>query len=294
MNLSLKIAARYLFAKKSTNAINVITGISVIGLALGAAALVLVLSVFNGFEKLITGMMSNFNPDVKIVAVKGKTFSADTLKINALRQLQGIERVSETLEEVAFFQYDKSQAFGTLKGVDDNFPRINHIDSTVREGTYKTMDDQADYAVLGAGMRNQLGVYEGNFATPLSVYMPRREQVGALDKPFKTRYLYAAGTFVIQQDFDNQYIITNLDFVRNILDAPDEVSALEIQLKKGENADATLAQIRQLYGSDFIVKNRYQQDEAFLKLMNIEKWMSYAILSLTLLLSLSIWSVLCG
>ncbi len=284
MNLSLKIAVRYLFAKKSTNAINVITGISVIGLALGAAALVLVLSVFNGFEKLITGMMSNFNPDVKIVAAKGKTFSADTLKINALRQFKGVERVAETLEEVAFFQYDKSQAFGTLKGVDDNFHRINHIDSTVREGVYKTIDDQADYAVLGAGMRNQLGVYEGNFSTPLSIYMPRRAQVGVLEKPFKTGSLYAAGTFVIQQDFDNQYIITNIDFVRDILNAPDEVSALEIQLKKSENANTTMAQIRQLFGPDFIVKDRYQQDEAFLKLMNIEKWMSYAILSLTLLL----------
>ncbi len=284
MNLSLKIAARYLFAKKSTNAINVITGISVVGLALGTTALVLVLSVFNGFEKLITGMMSNFNPDVKIVAAKGKTFQADTLKINALRQNSGIERVSETLEEVAFFEYDKSQAFGTLKGVDDNFHRINHIDSTVKEGVYKTQDENADYVVLGGGMRNQLGVYEGNFATPLSIYMPRREQVGALEQPFKKRFAYAAGTFVIQQDFDNQYIISNLEFVRDILDAPNEVSALEIQLKKGADADATVAQIRQLFGTDFTVKNRYQQDEGFLKLMNIEKWMSYAILSLTLLL----------
>jgi lipoprotein-releasing system permease protein len=284
MNLSLKIATRYLFAKKSTNAINVITGISVIGLALGATALVLVLSVFNGFEKLITGMMSNFNPDVKIIAAKGKTFQADTFKINALRQNAGIVRVAETLEEVAFFEYDKSQAFGTLKGVDDNFHRINHIDSTVKEGVYKMQDENADYAVLGAGMRNQLGVYEGNFATPLSIYMPRREQGGALEQPFKKRFLYAAGTFVIQQDFDNQYILTNLEFVRDILDAPNEVSALEIQLKKGEDADLTLAQIKQLFGAEFVVKNRYQQDESFLKLMNIEKWMSYAILSLTLLL----------
>lgn len=284
MNLSLKIAIRYLFAKKSTNAINVITGISVIGLALGTTALVLVLSVFNGFEKLITGMMSNFNPDVKIVATKGKTFEVDTLKINALRQNTGIERVSETLEEVAFFQYDKSQAFGTLKGVDDNFHKINHIDSTVKEGVYKTQDENADYAVLGAGIRNQLGVYEGNFATPLSIYMPKREQVGVLEQAFKTRYAYAAGTFVIQQDFDNQYIITNLDFVRNILDAPDEVSALEVQLKKGANVETAVQQIQQLYGTDFTIKDRYQQDEGFLKLMNVEKWMSYAILSLTLLL----------
>lgn len=151
MNLPLKIARRYLFAKKSTNAINIITGISVFGLALGAAALVLVLAVFNGFEKLITGMMSNFNPDVKITATKGKTFAADTLIINQLRQLNGVTMLSETLEEIAFFQYDKSQAFGTLKGVDDNFHKINHIDTTVREGQYLLIDDKADYAVLGGG-----------------------------------------------------------------------------------------------------------------------------------------------
>ena len=112
MNLPLKIARRYLFAKKSTNAINLITGISVFGLSLGAAALVLVLAVFNGFEKLITGMMSNFNPDVKITITKGKTFVSDGLKINQLRQLQGVEFVSETLEETAMFAYDKTQAFG--------------------------------------------------------------------------------------------------------------------------------------------------------------------------------------
>ena len=133
MSLSLKIARRYLFAKKSTNAVNIISAISVFGLALGAAALVLVLSVFNGFEKLITSMMGSFNPDVKIVALKGKTFSADTLKIKQLRNLEGVEYLSETLEEVAFFEYEKSQAFGTLKGVDDNFSKINHIDSAVRE-----------------------------------------------------------------------------------------------------------------------------------------------------------------
>ena len=284
MNLPLKIARRYLFAKKSTNAINVITGISVFGLALGAAALVLVLAVFNGFEKLITGMMSNFNPDVKITVTKGKTFVSDTLKINQLRQLNGVEFLSETLEEIAFFEYDKSQAFGTLKGVDQNFHKINHIDTTVREGEYLLIDDKADYAVLGGGMRNQLGVYESSFATPLKVYMPKREETGILGKPFETRFLYPKGSFVIQTEFDNQYVLTNIDFMRELLNAPDEVSAFEIKLKKGIDVKQTLADIRLIMGDDFTVKDRYQQDEAFMKVMNIEKWMSYAILGLTILL----------
>ncbi len=285
MNLPLKIARRYLFAKKSTNAINIITGISVFGLALGAAALVLVLAVFNGFEKLITGMMSNFNPDVKITATKGKTFVVDTLQINQLRQLNGVACLSETLEEIAFFQYDKSEAFGTLKGVDDNFPKINHIDTTVREGQYLLIDDKADYAVLGGGMRNQLGVYESSFATPIKVYMPKREGGGgAFSEPFTKRFLYPKGSFVIQTEFDNQYVLTNLDFMRDLLAAPDEVSAFEIKLKPEVDAKQTLADIRRIMGDGFTIKDRYQQDEAFMKVMNIEKWMSYAILGLTILL----------
>ncbi len=284
MNLSLKIARRYLFAKKSTNAINIISGISVLGLALGAAALVLVLSVFNGFEKLITGMMSNFNPDVKIVATKGKTFISDSLKINQLRQIKGVDLLSETLEETAFFEYEKTQAIGTLKGVDDNFSKINRIDSTVREGRYLLHDAQNNYAVLGGGIRNQLGVYERNMLTPLSIYMPKRGEVGILEQPFKKEFVYPAGAFVIQSEVDNQYVLTNLQFVRDILNAENEVSAYEIKLKPDANASSALSEIRAIMGNDFTVKDHYQQDEAFLKLMNIEKWMSYAILSLTILL----------
>jgi lipoprotein-releasing system permease protein len=284
MNLPFKIARRYLFAKKNTNAINIISGISVLGLALGAAVLVLVLSVFNGFEKLISGMMSNFNPDVKITATKGKTFVTDTLKIKQLRALDGVAYVSETLEETAFFEYAKSQEIGILKGVDENFVKINGIDSTVREGKYQLQEGESNYAVLGGGIRNQLGVYENNMMTPLSIYMPKRGEVGILEQPFNKKLAYPAGTFVIQTEFDNQYILTNLALVRDLLGADDEVSALEIKLNPTVSASRTLSEIQNLMGTDFTVKDRYHQDEAFLKLMNMEKWLSYAILCLTLLL----------
>jgi lipoprotein-releasing system permease protein len=284
MNLPFKIARRYLFAKKSTNAINIISGISVLGLALGAAVLVLVLSVFNGFEKLISGMMGNFNPDIKITATKGKTFTADTLKINQLRSLKGIAYLSETLEETAFFEYEKSQEIGILKGVDDNFVKINGIDSTVKEGKYLLYDGQQNYVVLGGGIRNLLSIYGNNMMTPLSIYMPKRGEIGALEPPFKKRLAYPAGTFVIQTEFDNQYVLTNLDFVRELLGADDEISALEIKLNPSISASQTLSDIKNIMGADFTVKDRYQQDEAFLKLMNMEKWLSYAILCLTLLL----------
>lgn len=284
MNLPYKIARRYLFAKKSTNAINVISGISVFGLALGGTVLILVLSVFNGFENLIAGMMSNFNPDVKITATKGKTFVPDTSQLAQLRALKGVAYVSETLEETAFFEYEKTQTFGIVKGVDDNFHKINRIDSAVREGKYALYDGENDLAVLGGGLRNILGVYEQNFTAPLSVYMPKRGEISPLEKPFKKQFLYPVGAFVIQQEFDNQYVISNIDFVRAILDAPDEVSALELKLDGAVSTKTTLAAIRRIMGDAYEVKDRYQQDEAFLKLMNVEKWMSYAILSLTILL----------
>ncbi len=284
MNLPFKIARRYLFAKKNTNAVNIISGVSVLGLALGSAALVLVLSVFNGFEVLLSGMMSNFNPDIKIEAKQGKAFVSDSLKIKTLRQHPSVETVSETLEEIAFFEYDKTQLFGTLKGVDDNFVKINRIDSAVTAGRYALYDGENPLAVLGMGIRNQLGVYENNIVTPLIVFMPKRGNVGVLEAPFKRRLIFPAGAFDVQQDFNAEYVLTDLEFVRDILDAPEESSAWEIKLKQGSNARKVAKDLQALMGNDFEVKNRYQQDEAFLKLMNIEKWLSFAILTLTVLL----------
>ncbi|MBI5915853.1 MAG: ABC transporter permease [Bacteroidetes bacterium] len=284
MNLSLKIARRYLFAKKSTNAINIITGISVAGIAIGTAALVLVLSVFNGFEDLIIGLFSKFNPDVKVTATVGKSFVPDSAQLAQIRALSGVGIVSESLEEVAFFEYRESQDFGILKGVDDFYHKVNGIDSTIFEGQYRLTSGERNLAVMGGGMRNKLQVNVEEPFDVLNIYMAKRENVGALEQQFKKRFVYPVGTFRIQQDFDNQYVLVSLDFARELLGTYDEVSALEIKLKPGADQQESIADIRRIIGDGFLVKDRYQQDEAFLKLMNIEKWMSFAILSLTLIL----------
>lgn len=284
MRLSFKFARRYLFAKKSTNAINVITGISVLGVAIGTAALILVLSVFNGFEDLITGLFSNFNPDVKVTPVKGKTFVPTDETLAALESLDAVAVLSKTLEEIAVFEYKSSQDFGILKGVDANFHRVNGIDSTVREGRYAFEKNGRQQVVLGVGMRNKLAVNVDDYLAALSVFMAKRKNVGPLEKPFKERMVYPAGTFVIQQDFDNQYILCGLEFAQELIGAPNAVSSLEIKLKEGADNSSAIAAIKEILGPELEVKDRYQQDEAFLKLMNIEKWMSYAILTLTLLL----------
>lgn len=273
-----------MFAKKSTNAINIITGIAVFGIGVGAAALILVLSVFNGFEDLITGMYSSFNPDAKITPAEGKTFPVDSALIQRIYAVPGVALVSQTLEEVAFFEYDNSQDFGMLKGVDDNYVNVTRIDSTVREGNFRLWDGSRPLAVLGLGMRNRLGVNVDNLFAPLNIYMPKRKETSALSQPFTKRFAYPVGTFVIQQDFDNQYVISGLDFARDLLGYQDEVSALELKLAPGANILAVEAQLRKVLGPRLDVKNRYQQEESFFKLMKIEKWLSFAIVSLMMLL----------
>lgn len=284
MNLPLKFARRYLFAKRSTNAINIITGIAVFGVAVGAAALILVLSVFNGFEDLINGMFSAVNPDVRITIAQGKTFEVDSTMMARLEAIDGIEVISQTLEEVAFFEYKDNQDFGILKGVDDQYRLVTGIDSMVREGNFKLRENGRDLAVLGLGMRNNLGVNVDDLFTPLSVHMPKRK-VGLFETQlFRTRFAYPYGTFIVQQDFDNQYVVTSLDFARELLAMPNRVSALEVRLFPGFSTRATFQAIEAAIGPDFEVKNRYQQEEAFMKLMQMEKWLSYAIVSLMMLM----------
>ncbi len=283
MNLSIRIARRYLFAKKSTNAINIISGISVLGVAVGTAALVLVLSVFNGFEDLIMGMFDSFNPDIKVSPIEGKTFSIDSSTVYQLEALPGVAKVSQTLEEVAFFEFEGNQDFGILKGVDEHFAAVTGIDSMVREGSYELQDGQRNLAVLGLGMRNKLSVSADGFSS-INVYMAKRKASAMSTKPFRRKYFSPSGTFVIQQDFDSQYVLTNLAFVRSLMGSPEQVSALEIKANPNENLENTIAQVQKILGPELSVKGRFEQDAAFLKLMNIEKWMYYALFSLALIL----------
>ncbi len=283
MNLPIRVARRYLFSKKSTNAINIISGISIFGLSIGTAALILVLSVFNGFEDLITGLFSNFNPDVKIQPAEGKTFTVDSTQFAQIKNLDAVLAVSKTLEEVAIFEYKGTQDIGMLKGVDNYFNEVTQIDSTLRDGEYLLQDSERAMAVFGAEMYNKLSINVDDPFSAVTVYMAKRKKVGPLGNPFYKKYMYPAGVFSIQQDF-NTYILTSLSFVQDLLQFKDEISYLEIKLDKNADQAASIAAIQNILGDQVIIKNRFQQDEAFLKLMNIEKWMSFAILSLTLLL----------
>ncbi len=286
MNLSFLFARRYLFARRSTNAINIITGISVVGVAIGTAALILVLSVFNGFEDLLSGLFGYFNPEIKVTPAKGKTFQPDSLVLARIEDMPGVAVLSQTLEEIAVFEYEGSQISGILKGVDDVYARVNNIDSTLREGVYRLRTDERNDAILGAGMRNKLSVNVNNPLATLTIYMAADQTSDdLLGKPFKSRLAYPVGTFAIQQEFDSEYVITNLDFVRELLDVPERtVSALEIKCQPGADVRAVKKELASLLGDDLVIKDRYQQNEAFFKVMRLEKWMGYAITSLMLVL----------
>jgi lipoprotein-releasing system permease protein len=285
MNFSFRLAKRYLFSKKKMNAINIITSISVLGLTIGSAALILVLSVFNGFEELIGGMYSHFDPDLKILPQKGKVFEIDEQAVVEIGKLSGVTYTSKTLEEVAFFDYREKQNIGVIKGVDSNFHRINGIDSMVREGQYQLREGEKYSAVLGLGMRNKLGVSIGDDFSSLGVFIPKGGPVRPLETPFRSRLLYPSGTFIVQQEFDNKYVLADISVVRDLLRLSEAISALEIGIEPQANPRELKGQLEnQLQGRGLLIQTRAEQQAAFVRLMKIEKWLAFAIAGFMLLL----------
>ena len=284
MNLPFKIALRYLIAKKSTQVIQLITGISILGLTVGTAALVLVLSVFNGFEDLIMGMYVKFNPDIKITPVSGKFFNADASLVYRMSKIPGVEAISGTLEEIAFFTYKDKQDFGMVKGVDTLFSAVSNIDSCIKEGVYLPNRSLSFNALIGLGIRNKLGIdLEDPFAS-LTVYMPKNKENTPFENPFRSRNLQPIGTFMIQQEYDNQYIITTLNVARELIGNPKQLSAWEIKVSPNYPVKKVVSEIQSIVKDRFYVKDYYAQEEGFIKLMRLEKWLSFAIVGFMLLL----------
>ncbi len=292
MQLPSKMAWRYLFAKKSTNAVNIITLIAAFGVSIGAAALLLTLSVFNGFEDLFLGMFDNMNPDVEVTPASGKTFDFSTEQKDALYSIAGVEEISLVLEETAFFTYAGKRSAGKIKGVDDTYVKINKIDTTIREGYYQLRDGSSDsfYAVVGHQLSYALGIDVLNQFETLSIYMAKRQRsrstvLGASSPPFVSRAVFPVGIVQTQQSFEKQAVLIDLGLARKILGLPENAtSALEIRLSKGFDVPATYRAIAQQMGDNFVVKNRYEQESGILKLMQIEKWISFAIVALMMIL----------
>lgn len=290
MNFSFYIAKRYLFSKKSHNAINVISGVSVCGVALATLALVCTLSVFNGFQDLVTTMFTAFDPELKITAVSGKVFDAQDDRIQSLQQMPEVEVFSESLEDNVMVQYKDRQAMAVIKGVEDNFSQLTAIDSILYgRGEMVLHDEVVAYAIPGIELVSILGTGV-RFLDPLEIYAPKRGSkinVASPASSFNSDYLHSSGLVfaVNQQKYDASYILTSLKFARDLFQYDTEVSSIELKLKEGANINKVQGRIASMLGKDFQVLNRYEQQADTYRIMEVEKLISYLFLTFILLIA---------
>jgi lipoprotein-releasing system permease protein len=287
VKLSLYIAKRYLFAKKSRNAINVISSVSVAGVMVGTMALIIVLSVFNGLESMVRSIFNTFDPDLKITAAEGKTFTTDSSRLVLLSGIKGLVCYSLCLEENALLKYGDKQYIATIKGVDDNYVNVSGIDSTMWEGQFTLRSDQGrPYAIPGVGIANFLGL-RINFITPLDIYVPRRTGTASLnaEDAFIKKFIFPSGIYQIEQEYDSKYVYVPIDFARELLEYTDRVSSVEIKLADNADESAVQKNVSRIFGKGFIVQNKYEQQELFYKVMRSERLAIFFILSLILLIA---------
>lgn len=290
MNFPFYIARRYLFSKKSHNAINVISTISVCGVALATLALVCTLSVFNGFQDLVETFFTAFDPQLKITAVRGKVFDGQDKRVLQLKKLPEVVVYSESLEDNVMVQYQGRQAMAVIKGVEDNFDQLTPIDSILfGRGDLLLHDEVVDYAIPGIQLLSTLG--SGiRFLDPLEIYAPRRGAKVNMANPstgFVTGNLFSSGlVFAVNQEkYDASYILTSMDFARKLFQYTTEVSAVNLKLKDGVDTDAAKKHIQQLLGDDFRVQDRYEQQADTFRIMEIEKLISYLFLTFILMIA---------
>jgi lipoprotein-releasing system permease protein len=286
MNLPVYIARRYFFAKKSHNAINIISLIAVIGVAIGTMALVTILSVFNGFDRLVKSLFNSFDPDIRITKAEGKTFVPDSGLFNKVRNHKSVFHYSEVIEENALLRYGDKQYIANIKGVDTDYSKITGVDSMMMEGEFSLMKNNRPYAVVGQGVAYYLGIGL-HFIDPIMIYVPRRTSGVSLnpENAFSRRFIYASGIFRIEQEVDSKYLLVPISFARDLLEYNNEVTSIEIQLNPAYDAKQAYKELGKILGPAYTIKDRYQQKEFFYKILKSEKWAIFFILSFILMVA---------
>ena len=290
MNFPFYIARRYLFSKKSTHAINIISGISVVGVAVATTALVVVLSSFNGFHDLVASFFTQFDPQLKVVPVEGKTQPADDPVLTKIRQLPQVEVATECVEDQAMAMYEGKQAMVRVKGVDENFAELTHIkDILLGDGEFELQAANLQYGILGIRLAQTLGT-TARFRGFLRIYAPKRE--GQLDMmnpedAFVEDSLLSPGVIfnVRQAKYDKDYILVPIAFARNLFWQEGMISSLELRLKAGSDIDAVKKQMRDIAGGKYQILDRFEQQADTFKIMNIEKFIAYIFLTFILMVA---------
>lgn len=287
MNFPFYIARRYLFSKKSTHVINIISGISVVGVAVATMALVVTLSVFNGFHDLVASLLTSFDPQIEIVPTKGKTAPADDPILTKIRNLPQVDVATESVEDQAMAIYKGRQAMIKVKGVEDNFSELSHInDILYGDGEFSLHAANLQFGVVGIRLADNLGM-TADWDGQLKIYAPKRE--GQLDlmnptEGFVEDSVISPGVVfsVKQARYDRDYVLTSIAFARNLFGQQGMLSQLEIRLKPGSDLDAVKAEMQKIAGSKYRVLDRMEQQAETFKIMKIEKFIAYIFLTFIL------------
>ena len=286
MNLSFYIAKRYLYSKKRTNLINIISAISVAGMAIGTIGLIIGLSVFNGFDTLIKSLFSSFDADLKITLAEGKSFDDRNQVFSEIRQMKDVLFFSGIVEDNALLRYDNRQVLATIKGVGDDYSKMTGLDTMIVDGKFILKEGDKQFAVLGQGVAYYLSVGL-NLMDPISIYVPQkgRKSGSSIEGSFNQGFIFPSGVFSVQQELDSKYIIVPISFAREIFEIADKVNSVELKLRSGADSKRVQKEISAKLGNRFIVKNRYQQHDYLYKTMQGEKYAVYLILILILIIA---------
>lgn len=292
MNLPFTIARRYFFSRKSGGSFNLITiisGISLLGYVVGTAALLIVLSVFNGFEGLFISMYNKFDADIHITASKGKVFDVRSINIEEIKKIDGVWKVSQVLEENVLLKYGERQNLAVIKGVDEHFNEVADLDSSIVAGIPLLQTGDTNFAIVGQGIAYQLSLDPGDVFNRLGIYIPKRGVTDVLDprNSFVRASISPIGVFNVQEEVDNKYVIVPLRFLQPLLDRKTEISSIEIRIAPNADMDIVKEKIANQLGNNFVVQNRFEQREAFFKIMKSEKAVSYLILLFILFVAAS-------
>ncbi len=287
MKLPLFVAKRYLFSRKKRTIINVISWISLVGIAVGTTALIVVLSVYNGIGNLTQSLFNVFDPELVVEPVQGKSFCTSTIAYSELLSVPGVAAVSEVVEENAWVTYRDNESIVTLRGVDDRYAAISGLDTMIYDGSYVLSEGGLNFLLLGADLYFNLGINSYS-NSPLAVHIPkRRGGIGlTMEDAFNTDYAYVAGNFYVQQDVDSRYVVAPIDMVRGLLDYDaDEVSSIAVALSEGTPVGRVKDAIQALLGDDYAVKDRFEQQPLYYKIFRSERLGVFLILSLIVLIA---------
>ena len=289
MRLPLFIANRYLLAKKSHNLINIITWISILGISVGSFALIVVLSAFNGLEKVISSMNNRLTPDLQIAAVKGKTIDLTAFPLGQLKEIQGVELVIPTITEDALFRANDKQHIGQVKGVGLEYQNIARLNEIIygNDGLQLADEDEHSFAVPGAGVAWYLGINAHDPYAMLRVYVPKRGNASmmSLENSFNSDVLNVRSVFSTEQEQDEKLVLVPFDWLSELLEYEDKASNVELFVAQYADINKVKKEVKAAIGEDFIVKNQQEQQETLYRIMRSEKWAVYVILTFILVLA---------